>query len=173
MGGIIFCIWRVGVIFMKKFIIAVLLSVIFLTGCISPGEVSGDWSYILSNGYEIWHINSLDIVCGKKGEYSLSAVTEDYVLAFFQENEYIGLMCIMSYDEYEKSYGEDKMDIYSELTKNASIAEKKYYLINTITDEMEGPLTEDEFFISYEMKVTGGSMKWINTKPVPENARFE
>lgn len=116
---------------MKKCIkiISIILLVISLSACTSNtviyGIHNGDWSYKLPNNYEIWRINSREIVCGKKdGENSLSnVINENYVLEFKYNERYVCLKCV-----------ETTQNLYAEIDKS----NPNFYIIDT----MKTPYTE-------------------------------
>lgn len=126
--------------------------------CLNSGCVGlNDWTLDLPNDYAIWHINANQIICGKKdGESSLSRVTERYVLEFCYNEQYIGLKCIDDYESY--STGED--------------TEIFYYMIDTLEDDVTGPLDFESYSELCENINIFEDVEWIPTNPTPENAQF-
>ncbi len=148
---------------MKKSIIiafAVLLCV--LTACSSSDlnmQVNNsDWSYILPNDYEIWHINSREIVCGKKnGEQSLSSTVTNYISEFCYNTQYVCLQCVVVPEDLSQPI--DKSNPY-------------FYIIDTLNDETYGPFTELEYSEYIGEKSIADLTSWIKTAPRPEGAVF-
>lgn len=138
--------------------------VISLSACTSntiPSDINnGDWSYKLPNNYEIWRINSREIVCGKKdGENSLSnVINENYVLEFKYNERYMCLKCV-----------EATQDLSAEIDKS----NPNFYIIDTMEDTIYGAYAHTD----YENKVNDMGLifntNWIKTTPIPEGAEFE
>ncbi|MBQ8164471.1 MAG: DUF3997 domain-containing protein [Clostridia bacterium] len=127
---------------MKKFpVVGLLLFMsLWLSACtffsLDSQIGNNDWSYKLPNDYEIWHVNSRKIVCGKKAsEHSLSNVGGDYVVEFCHNDQYICLKCA---------------DASEDFSKNIDETSYQFYIINTINDEVDGPLSEGEYFEKLE-----------------------
>ena len=112
------------------------------------GVNNGDWEYELTNEYVIWHINSQNIVCGKKkSEHSISNVTDDFVKSFSYDEQHIFLQCIAN--------------------KQSSNEQTKYYVVKVQSDEIIGPLSEteyDEYVTDHDIM----SPHWIDTRPTPQ-----
>lgn len=150
---------------MKKYILVVIvvLCVFFISSCsatVFNSQINNnDWSYKLPNNYEIWHINSRKIVCGKRNnENSISTVVGQYVSEFCHNDKYVCLKCIEVSDDL--SDANDLADICY------------YYIIDTLRDEICGPLTEQEYIKEVKSKNVTELSLWIKTKPRPEGAVF-
>lgn len=139
------------------------LFIVFLTGsCFFEKQnkqvANNDWSYVLPNGYVIWHINSNRIVCGKKdSQYSISNVGGNHVIKFCYNNQFVCLQCIQNNDTNEQKDAQITLD---------------YYVINTIDDVVYGPLTENDYVLLMENMNLENITSWIATKPRPEGAQF-
>lgn len=151
---------------MKKSIkiISITLLIMSLSACASStipyGIHNGDWSYKLPNNYEIWRINSREIVCGKKdGESSLSnVINENYVLEFKYNERYVCLKCV-----------EATQDLSAQIDKSSP----NFYIIDTMKDTIYGAYTNTDFkdkIIDMELIF---NTDWIKTTPIPKGANFE
>ena len=138
---------------MKKiFALFLCIFILFLSGCDYEGVANNDWSYELINGYEIWHINSEEIVFGKrKTEHSLSTMVGGYIYEFCYGTRYIGL----------------------KNTDNKNEPTIQFYLIDTTTGTVEGPLSQDEYNKALESKEITELTNWIATVPRPSGATFK
>lgn len=156
---------------MKKILhlLFILLLITSLSACTSnteennintDGVHNGDWSYKLPNNYEIWHINSRKIICGKKdGKNSLSnIISENYILEFNYNERYVCLKCV-----------EVTQDFSTEIDES----NPNFYIIDTMEDAVYGAYTNADF----EGKVKDMNLlfnsNWIKTKPIPDGATFE
>lgn len=151
---------------MKKCIkiISIILLIMSLSACasnaISSGINNGDWSYKLPNNYEIWRINSREIVCGKKdGENSLSnVINENYVLEFKYNERYVCLKCV-----------EATQNLSAEIDKS----NPNFYIIDTMKDTIYGAYTNTDFQDKIKDMGLIFNTDWIKTTPIPEGANFE
>jgi len=127
---------------------------------ITYGVNNGDWSYKLPNNYEIWRLNSREIICGKRdGENSLSnVINENYILEFKYNEHYVCLKCV-----------EATRDLSVEIDES----NPNFYIIDTIENTIYGAYTNTD----YEDKVKDMGLifntNWIKTTPIPEGAKFE
>lgn len=149
---------------MKKSLIIIVISVLVLivvyTLFNSDAQIgNNDWSYSLPNNYEIWHINSEQIVCGKKtSEHSIGEnVGGYYVSEFCYDDKYICLQCIPT---------------YGEASDNTTKSQTDFYIIDSSTDKEYGPFTQTEFEDKLEELNLTNLCAWIKTKPRPEGAKF-
>ena len=134
----------------KTGIIAILFIVILFC-CACAGK--NDWRFELINGYEIWRVNSNEIVCGKRNsEHSLGEnVGEKFVSEFCYDNRYVCLQC-------------------ADKTRETQI---NYYIIDTSIDAEYGPYTQNEFENKLkELNITQ-LCSWIKTNPRPDGAKFD
>lgn len=112
---------------------------------------SDDWEYKLVPGdYEVVRVNSEEIVLAstEDGEYKTDVVGS-YISAFWYDDRYIVL----------KQYPGRKDGNY----------DRYYYCVDTQTDELFGPLGDDEFS-SLRVKLGIRIEKWILTDPKPNGA---
>ena len=148
---------------MEKRIIGTVICIsILLSACslsTHQDEVgNNDWSYSLPNNYVIWHVKTSEIVCGKKEhEHSISTVAGDYVKLFCYNTQYVCLQCTHTSD-----------DELETVTQSCS----QYYIIDTLSDEVIGPLSEEEYFENVRDMGINQLSSWIATKPRPEGAVF-
>lgn len=144
----------------KGFILgfAALLS-LFISACASGSNqvYNNDWSYILPNDYEIWHVNARKIVCGKKeGEFALGPhVAGDYITEFCYNNQFVCLKCVVPPED---------------ITVPINLENPDYYIIDTVTDTTYGPLCEATFLEKIR-KITDLS-DWESTTPHPNGAVY-
>lgn len=146
----------------KMMIGAAILLLSILAACSfadSAEEVgNSDWSYDLPNDYAIWHVNSRNIVCGKKRTpHSISDVGGTYVTQFCYNSQYVCLQCA---------------DVPSDLSEEIDTSNPDYYIIDTNTDAVNGPLKKEAFEELLDSMDPEEFTPWIQTKPMPMDARF-
>ena len=122
-----------------------LLCALVLTAC---GHGSGDWSYPLPNGYEIWHVYSQSITFGQRRDDTLDTVVDGYVRAFCYGERFVGLQ--MS----EAADGEDVL----------------LFLVDTENHSIYAANDETEFRQTCESLSAMDLGDWISTKPAPRGA---
>lgn len=119
------------------------------SGCAGPGVQ--DWTLSLTDGYEMWRINSQEIVLGRKENESLTPIVEADVIAYFMSGSYIG--------------------VQQTPTGAESGAGTNYYLLNTKLGSLYGPFDEAAF--AAQCKTSGVKQSgWISTRPAPEGAKY-
>lgn len=147
----------------RHIFIFVLTIVVFLSACSSTFSNTqignNDWEYDMKNGYEIWHVNARSIVCGKRNTaHSLSNVGGDYVVKFYYNTQHVFLQCV---------------DVPEDINEEINFSNPLFYIIDAKTDEVLGPLSEQEFEEALTNTIDfKESVLWINTKPRPEGAKF-
>lgn len=117
---------------------------------------TGDWTYKLTNDYEVWKINSEDIVCGKINDGSFETIVPKYVSEFTYSNKYI---LVKRIDKDRRIFD----NIYDKTPD--------YYIIDSLSDEILGPLTEEDFnnkINDYNIN----DIKWIKSFPDPKGAKY-
>lgn len=156
----------IGSKYMKKFLyfIFTILLIISSSACtansVTYGVNNGDWSYKLPNNYEIWRLNSREIICGKSdGNNSLSnIISENYILEFKYNERYICLKCIKA-----------TVDLSTEIDKS----NPNFYIIDTLENTVYGAYTSTDC----ENKIKDMNLifntEWIKTTPVPDGAEFD
>ncbi|MBP3360211.1 MAG: DUF3997 domain-containing protein [Clostridia bacterium] len=135
----------------NKAVLTGLLLVLLLTSCAG----ASDWSYKLPNDYEVWRINSKDIIVKYVGDKAVETEIPSFVKEFSYDDRYVCTRNIESIDEN---------DIFSE----------EYYILDTGEQKLYGPYeTQEEFKLAIEeMKIS--LVKWYRTSPDPnmmENSR--
>ncbi len=151
---------------MKKFLqfISIVLLIIPLSACtsntITYGVNNGDWSYKLPNNYEIWHLNSREIICGKRDvDNSLSnVISENYILEFKYNERYVCLKCV-----------EATRDLSVEIDES----NPSFYIIDTIENTIYETYTDTDFEDKIKAMSLVFNTNWIKTTPIPEGAEFE
>ena len=140
-------------------IIGMALLAILLTGC--PGI--NDWSYNdLPNQYIIMKINSGDIQVGKLDEQGYEKrIIDRYVISFCYNSQYIGIQRISVDLPYHDVKTFEDLD-------QSKVA---YYLIDSETDTVWGPLTIDEYNRELETNRIFDMCEWISTASRPSGAK--
>lgn len=145
---------------MKRVIVFlfILLSIL-LTACSITNEVkNNDWSYELPNNYVIWHINSREIVCGKKNSpTSISSVVNEYVSEFCYNEKLIGLKCA---------------EVPENINDEIDMSKPIYYVIDLENDILYGGFNEEEYLTKVQEYEYSDLTGWITTKPRPSEAVF-
>lgn len=118
-----------------------------LLSSIGPGSL--DWEYKLPNGYEMWRINSNNIVI----QYTDDSANKDAIPSFIKE---------FSYDERY---------VFSRNINNISnndIFEEVYYILDTEKNKVLGPLGSIEELKSQCVELgIELPLKWYRTSPDP------
>ena len=116
---------------------------------------NNDWSYELPNDYVIWHINSREIVCGKRNtENSITNIVEDYIIKFCYNDQYVCLQCV---------------NITNDTLEDIDESNPHFYIIDTLNEDVNGPLLENEFEDMSSILIDDLST-WLATKPRPDGA---
>lgn len=124
---------------------------ILLTAC--PGLL--DWSYVLVNGYEVWHINGYDIHIGFTEDGStLKTYLDDkligvppYVTAVWHDDRYI----------IARHISTDDIDDY----KEEKTVTEDYYLVDSIEKKSFGPYKNlNDLFIETNIPVVK-DITWV------------
>ena len=155
---------------MKKvsiFLVIVFIFTFFLNSCSFNYEdnsenskiKNGDWAYKLPNEYEIWHINSRSIVCGKKKTTnSINTLIGGFISAFCYNKNIVVLQ---------------QVDVPTDISEPIDTSKPVYYIIDTINDKLYGPFTADEYEDKINEFKTNGLTDWIYTVPTPEGVVYE
>lgn len=129
----------------------------------------GDWSYNLPNGYKIMRVNSTDIVLvasdycliDEKG-YLTNTMVERYITCFCYNAYYVAVRRI-----------DVSNDMSFEDIVNKDSDSALFYLVNTETNELNGPYSTLEDFENACMKFEIVDLcDWIDTYPAPEGAIY-
>lgn len=119
---------------------------------------NNDWSYELPNDYVIWHINSRKIVCGKKNTAnSITNIVGDYIINFCYNDQYVCMQCV---------------DVSNDLSEDIDKSNPQFYIIDTINEDVNGPLLEKEFEDVLKFLKVDNLSTWIPTKPKPDGAKI-
>lgn len=109
---------------------------------------NGDWKYELKNNYQIWKVNSNEIVIGKTEDAtSLTPIINDNVVKFKYNDNYVVVGC-------NNDFKDNNL---------------QYYIINFDTDEIIGPLNKSDL----DKENIDIAIDWIKTKPAPKGAEYE
>lgn len=117
---------------------------ISLTSCAGMS----DWSYKLPNEYEVWRINSNEVVIKYVGDETVASCIPSFVKEFAYDSRYICTRNVRLID-------------------NNDIFDEEYYLLDTVNRERYGPFQTleelkkkiDEYHITLE--------RWYRTSPDP------
>lgn len=137
----------------KQKIIIITISILFilLIFIMSLSKImtgNGDWKYELKNNYQIWRVNSNEIIIGKiEDDSTLTPSINDNVVKFKYNDNYVVVGC-------------------SNDLKDNNL---KYYIINLTTDEIIGPLNNNDL----DKENINITMDWIKTKPTPSGVKYE
>ena len=139
-----------------------LISIVFLIVILTSCGGLQDWEYDkLPNNYEIWRINSQDIVLMKNDD-SAERVISRYILEFCYNDSYIGIKKIMV----------DESIPYNEmLIEEMDATNPSYFLVDTVNDTVMGPYTSEEYTIKIEELEIKSMCDWIKTVPKPQGAK--
>ena len=119
--------------------------VVCLTSCVG----AGDWVYQLPNGYEVWHVNSSEILI----KYVKDENNADGIPSFVKE---------FSYDD-RYVFSRNISDV-----ENNNIAEEVYYLLDTQEKTTYGPFdTLNELLQVINEQNIEFPKKWFRTSPDP------
>lgn len=131
---------------MKKiFIFIALIVMLILTSCAGVS----DWSYKLSNDYEVWRINSKDIIIKYVGEETVEAEIPSFIKEFSYNDRYVFTRNV------------------DDISENC-ILKEKYYALDTEEQKLYGPFESLE-----EMQDKAKEWrcdipeKWYRTSPDP------
>lgn len=127
-------------------VVAVILFTIIMA-LTKIGLGTGDWKYELKNNYQIWRVNSKEIIIGKEEDGVLTPSINENVVKFKYNDNFVLVGT-------NNNFNEDNL---------------KYYIINLDTDEIIGPLNEKDLS-SQNSNIT---MDWIKTKPAPKDVKYE
>lgn len=127
-------------------VVAVILFTIIMA-LTKIGLGTGDWKYELKNNYQIWRVNSQEIIIGKEEDGVLTPSINENIVKFKYNDNFVLVGT-------NNNFNEDNL---------------KYYIINLDTDEIIGPLNEKDL-TNQDTNIT---MDWIKTKPTPKDAKYE
>lgn len=134
----------------KIIIIISVVAVILFTIIMALTKIklgTGDWKYELKNNYQIWRVNSKEIIIGKEEDGVLTPSINENVVKFKYNDNFVLVGT-------NNNFNEDNL---------------KYYIINLDTDKIIGPLNEKDL-TNQDTNIT---MDWIKTKPTPKDAKYE
>lgn len=112
------------------------------------GVKQNDWYYKLNNNYEIWHINTKEIVLGKRDDSILTDTIGDSITEFKYNEAFVIIKC----------FNNDNKEVY--------------YIVNMTDDTTYGPYNKEEY-LSKEKELNINISNWIKTKPAPKGAKYD
>ena len=127
----------------------------FIMGLILPDELhNGDWSYILPNGYELWHLSADKVVLVKNDGDSIGdTIIPAHIKEFCYNEQFIGIQQI--------EQGSSKQD-----------ADLCYYLVDTEQEQVWGPFDQEEYLNQCEQLDIEAMCDWVATKPTPNGVTY-
>ncbi len=129
----------------KTFVFINLILVLFLASCAGVS----DWSYKLPNGYEVWRINSKEIIIKYVGDETVDAEIPSFVKDFSYDDRYVFTRNI------------------DDISQN-NIFEETYYALDTESQKVYGPFENIEEMQSqaqeWQCEIP---QKWYRTSPDP------
>lgn len=129
----------------KTFVFFNLILVLFLTSC---ADVS-DWSYKLPNSYEVWRINSKEIIIKYVGDETADAEIPSFVKEFSYDDRYVFTRNI------------------DDISQN-NIFKETYYALDTEKQKVYGPFENIEEMQNqaqeWQCEIP---QKWYRTSPDP------
>lgn len=130
---------------MKKISVFItLILTLFLTSCAGVS----DWSYKLPNNYEVWRINSTDIIIKYVGEKTVEAEIPSFVKEFSYNERYV---CTRNVDSISDN----------------NIFDEKYYILDTLEQQLYGPYDTEHEFVTILNELGISLTKWYRTSPDP------
>lgn len=134
-----------------------LSAIVFLLLLVGCGGM-GDWSYdALPAEYAIWRLNSQDIRLVKENKVAADNVVERYVVAFCHNSRYIGIQRVPLDSSYTNIMDMNTLDK----------SNPEFYLIDSATDSVAGPLTEKEYNEQIAELGIEDMCQWISTDKPP------
>lgn len=149
---------------MRIFLLLFALLCLF-TSFAGPGL--NDWTYVLPNGYEMWHINSRQIKIGLAENQGLALTDNEansigipaHIVAFWHDDRFVCAQTILP----------DDVDAYGD----GRTVETSYYLLDTLEQYVYGPINEaTEFDAIVEQVIGDAEVPYVQTWPKPEGARY-
>ncbi len=133
--------------YLLAFMIGVAITFAILLFSVGPGP--SDWEYVLPNGYELWKLNSNEIVINDMED----STTEIGIPSFIKE---------FSYDErYVFTRNVESIS-------NNNIFDEAYYVLDTEKDQVYGPFDGiEELKTQCENLRLELPQKWYRTYPDP------
>lgn len=129
----------------KTFVFFNLILVLFLISC---ADVS-DWSYKLPNSYEVWRINSKEIIIKYVGDETVDAEIPSFVKEFSYDDRYVFTRNI------------------DDISQN-NIFKETYYALDTEKQKVYGPFENIEEMQNqaqeWQCEIP---QKWYRTSPDP------
>jgi hypothetical protein len=148
----------------KRYIILYLGTISYLViGCIGSGL--NDWKYKLPNNYEMWHINSNEIVVGlRDSNYTLRMYDDEHnligipahIIYFANTDRYV----------YAKTLKPDDIIRF----KNSQYVEMFFYVVDTKIRKSYGPFSNEVDLLS---NFIIDNLIWIATQPPPEGVFYK
>ena len=130
-----------------------------LSACIGAG--TGDWKYVLPNGYEMVRVNSRNILIGQSYEYTIDSKNgiEAHIIEFCFNDRYV---CAQ------------QVDVIMDLNKPVDKDNPRYLILDTLNQEVFGPFTDiDSYNLELIHLEVTDLCDWTATSPAPKGAIFD
>ena len=148
-------------------IIFAILSLLLFTSCdASIGPGASDWSYDLPNQYQIIRANSHSISIGYGSTSGTITTREDDKI--YGVDAYVWEFCVNS-----RYVGVKQVDVPENARDEVRFLNPRYYLIDTLKQNVYGPFKEAEYDKECKKRSVSGMGNWQTTNPAPEGANYE
>ena len=142
---------------LKRCSILLILALV-LCGCAGLS----DWSYDqLPGDYEIWRVNSQNIVLGQRDGSTLIHAVDSYIAAFSCNGRFIAVQRL----------NVDNLEILPGTSIRELGLEPEYWLIDAWNHAAYGPFTADEYREQLTLLDIGALPGWTDTVPAPDGAK--
>lgn len=139
----------------KRLIPIAAILLLFSSCMFGPGMQ--DWRLPLSNQYEMWRINSEEIVIGRAdGSGGLETVIGSKVTQYFTSGSYVAAI-----QENVQTDGSSETGTPS------------YYLLNAADGALAGPFSSEQELFDYGRTLGISPQEWISTTPAPDGAVYD
>ena len=155
---------KIALIIVICFIALALLLGSLLAGCLLGAGGAGDWTYdALPKNYEVWRVNSLDMVIGQREDSGLTHSVEGYVNKFCYNDDFIAVQIL----HLDRSLSAQEQKLFIARAENS-----EFWLIDANTDEVFGPYDFSGFGEICTEKNVGELCEWISTATAPEGSHY-
>ena len=138
--------------------IAVILAICFLSACSEPfrfGAAVSDWIFDdLPGGYEIWKINSRNIVLQKRfaDERALKEIIGTYISRIAYDENYIFVQQVTISEDYREPI---------------DLSAPSFFIVSVSDDTIFGPASESDFSLQCDVIEPDKDIEWVDTTDLP------
>jgi len=147
-----------GDVKVKTITIALVLLCTALSACVGGG--TGDWKYVLPNGYVMVRVNSRKILIGQSYEYTVDSKNgiEAHIIEFCFNDRYV---CVQ------------QVDVTKDLDKPVNKDNPRYLILDTLNQEVIGSFTDIDAYNRELIRLEVTDLcDWTATSPAPKGAIF-